>query len=1089
MIKTLLLCTALLFSICANGQMVDSVSIDRVVDSLLRRSGQMTDKREIQKALQLQERAENLVVENLGKESALYGRVCLSRGRTMLVSANYPEAERWYWEALSIWRKTLGPDHEACSVALDGLGILYYYTGKFADAEPLYLESLRICEKTNGKETLDYALSLNNLGNLYMTTQRYAAADSMFEISRGILEKTTGKEHFHYAMNLLNSGMTHYHREQFDKAITFYTQAAQVSAKVLGKNDIYYAWAINSLANTYRDLYNFEAAEKLYLEAKAVREKLLQKDHPELITTLTGLADLYQKIGDYETSENLYLDVKAKMESANRTNDYNYPSVLHGLAVLYDRMGNFEKTESLLRQSIAISESIRGKGYPGYDKALGALANAYLAQGKYEQCEQLYRDAMAIVETTVGRETALYAIFKINLANVHHALGELGIAEKTYLEAKTILEKSPFSQSTQAYLDCLDALVQVYTKTGEYHKGESLCNILAEKRSAILSNEHPAFGESLEHSAILNWKSGKRNEAGLILANTEQVQRKTLQRSLLHLSEREMYFHVRKYKNSFDKLNSFGLATSAASPTFAGICFDNAVFHKGLLLNTSGKIRQSLSMDTMLSEKMNLFRSYHRRLSAEYVKPIAEQNKAHLFDWHEKANAIEKELTRTVAGVAESNRQVTWQQVQSALQPHEAALEFIHFNYYKPEPTDSVLYAALLLKPGMQHPLFIPLFEEKQLKALLPAADAKINRDQVNELYGINPGDIKNTLYRLLWTPLEKHLSGVRTVYYSPSGMLHRFNLSALPVSDQTTLSDRHDLVVLGSTRQLASENKMATPGATPTALLLGGIQFNMDSTAYPVQTAGHTGGERGLSFYQTDSTLRGDTWNYLKGSEKEVDDVRTELSRAGVDARIIKGWQATEESFKQIGRSGPSPRILHVSTHGYFFPDPAPRPREGGAGSGSPLGVGGNEPVFKLSDHPMIRSGLILAGANHAWKTGRPLGNREDGVLTAYEISQLDLRNTELVVLSACETGLGHIEGNEGVYGLQRAFKIAGAKTLVMSLWQVSDLQTQELMTVFYQKWLLGKMPVRQALQAAQKEMRDKGYEQYYWAGFVVVE
>jgi CHAT domain-containing protein len=219
-----------------------------------------------------------------------------------------------------------------------------------------------------------------------------------------------------------------------------------------------------------------------------------------------------------------------------------------------------------------------------------------------------------------------------------------------------------------------------------------------------------------------------------------------------------------------------------------------------------------------------------------------------------------------------------------------------------------------------------------------------------------------------------------------------------------------------------------------------------------------------------------------LKWSEKEVENVQAALGKAGFDAQVIKGWQATEESFKQIGQSGPSPRILHVSTHGFFFPDPV-NPQ---SAIQNPLS---EEPVFKLSDHPMIRSGLILAGANHAWKAGRPLGNREDGILTAYEISQLDLRNTELVVLSACETGLGHIDGNEGVFGLQRAFKIAGAKTLVMSLWQVPDYQTQELMTVFYEKLLTGKLAPRLALRAAQDEMRKRHYEPYYWAGFVVVE
>ena len=205
---------------------------------------------------------------------------------------------------------------------------------------------------------------------------------------------------------------------------------------------------------------------------------------------------------------------------------------------------------------------------------------------------------------------------------------------------------------------------------------------------------------------------------------------------------------------------------------------------------------------------------------------------------------------------------------------------------------------------------------------------------------------------------------------------------------------------------------------------------------------------------------------------------LETAEKKAGNRSTVKKGYAATEETFKQLGKNEPSPRILHVATHGFFFPDPA---------SSNP--AKGGEPAFKVSDNPMIRSGLILAGANHAWKTGLPLANLEDGILTAYEISQLDLRHTDLVVLSACETGLGQIAGNEGVYGLQRAFKIAGAKNLVMSLWQVPDYQTQELMTIFYQKMLLENMPVQVALQAAQEEMRQRNYEPYYWAGFVLIE
>lgn len=208
-------------------------------------------------------------------------------------------------------------------------------------------------------------------------------------------------------------------------------------------------------------------------------------------------------------------------------------------------------------------------------------------------------------------------------------------------------------------------------------------------------------------------------------------------------------------------------------------------------------------------------------------------------------------------------------------------------------------------------------------------------------------------------------------------------------------------------------------------------------------------------------------------------------LTGAGLQPVVRKGGAATEAFFKTIGEAAPgTPRILHIATHGYFFPDPKP------SAAGFETSPTVDEPVFKRSEHPMIRSGLLLAGANHAWVTGKPLRpGLEDGVLTAYEISQMDLSKTELVVLSACETGLGDIQGNEGVYGLQRAFKIAGAKYLVMSLWQVPDFQTQELMTVFYQKWLTENMPIPDAFQAAQQLMRKKYEHPYFWAGFVLVE
>jgi CHAT domain-containing protein len=184
---------------------------------------------------------------------------------------------------------------------------------------------------------------------------------------------------------------------------------------------------------------------------------------------------------------------------------------------------------------------------------------------------------------------------------------------------------------------------------------------------------------------------------------------------------------------------------------------------------------------------------------------------------------------------------------------------------------------------------------------------------------------------------------------------------------------------------------------------------------------------------------------------------------------------EASEGHLKAL--EGRSPQIIHIATHGYFLP----------GGNDTLRKEAGLFNQFKTASNPLLRTGLIFAGANYVWSGKKPVEGIEDGIATAYEISQLDLNTTELVVLSACETGLGDINGSEGVYGLQRAFRMAGVKKLIVSLWQVPDKETSELMTLFYSNWLKGSS-IRDAFSKAQKEMRKK-YTPYYWAAFVLIE
>ena len=232
------------------------------------------------------------------------------------------------------------------------------------------------------------------------------------------------------------------------------------------------------------------------------------------------------------------------------------------------------------------------------------------------------------------------------------------------------------------------------------------------------------------------------------------------------------------------------------------------------------------------------------------------------------------------------------------------------------------------------------------------------------------------------------------------------------------------------------------------------------------------------------DSASRGGiTWNYLPGTMKEVLDISDVISKKNINVVLDTGLLANENNLKLLsGKIGIG--ILHISTHGFFFAE-----KEKDYSKNTLAKNSDQKQNYSVLDNPLYRSGIVLSGANNSVKAGNDITDEsEDGIITAYEISLLDLSNVEIVILSACETGLGDIKGGEGVYGLQRAFKVAGAKNVIMSLWKVPDKETAELMKYFYENWLNKGMDKREALLEAQKQMRLINPNPYYWAAFVMV-
>ena len=1086
-----------------NAQTLDSVVINQV-DSLIKISQKLAENKEYQKALEVNTTAENIGLSRLGRESAQYGKSCFNRGTILQLLKKFTEAEKWYIDALEIREKVLGKEHLDYLMSLNALAGLYMSTGKYEDSEFYYIKSKEIREKLSGKLNQDYATLISNLANVYRLKNELVKAEPLFEEALNIRAKLLGKGHPDYAKSLNNLANCYVSLGYYRKAEPLYLEVKDIRLKIFGKYHINYASILHNLGNFYHLLGDFTNAELFYLESLEIKTNLFGNKSPENTITLNNLGVLYFDVGNYRAAEKIYLE-SLEITALNYGKESpDYATALHSLAGLYTAKGDFSKAESLYLETLRIRKGTIGNEHHDYLTTLNNLAVLYKIKGDYVKAEDIYTNVIELAVKSVGKENREYASYLINLANLYQIKGNLENAEMIYLEALSIKQKILGKEHPENAF-ALENLSQIYKTKGDLSKTESL--LLESKiiREKSLGKEHPEYLNSIYNLADFYSNSQQVQQALIYYLEGNQLNKLLIQKASAYSTESQMVSYLSLFKRKQSIFQSFALDNIQTN--LGSELYNNSLFYNGLLIkNYSQIVNQIKNTDSM---NLNLFRSWQdsrKLLGLELLKPLSERKFVN--ELESKAEKYEKQLTLNISSFKQLNQEVTYRDITSKLHAGEAAVEFINFSYAKPEFTDSTIYVALVLISGWDSPKIFPLFEEKILDSLLHSTSDR-KADYVNNLYSLtNRGAIaidapKKSLYEILWKPLEKELTGIKTVYYSPSGLLHRINLDAIPISDTETLADKYQLIAVNSTRQLVIPDQVKIVNSE--AVLYGGILFEQDSIL-EVKEALLTNRTLGiLTFSSVDSSLKGGTWNYLPFTEREVNAIEKTMEAAGVKTNLKKGYQATEESFKNIGaNNSPSPRILHIATHGYFFPDPdrmisaAGRMSYDSTASEGPAKAasskpkvkhGINEPIFKISDHPMLRSGLIMAGGNTAWQGKKTWEGREDGILTAYEISQMNLSNTELVVLSACETGLGDIQGNEGVYGLQRAFKIAGAKYLIMSLWQVPDKQTSLLMTIFYKKWLEDKMTIPDAFHAAQKELREIGLDAYQWAGFVLVE
>ena len=935
------------------------------------------------------------------------------------------------------------------------------------------------CLVSIGKQTLFYANVCAKLGLIYYSKKELSEAQDWAQESLSFFKNNEDQINdptYKLCFGLLVE--TYFTTGQYDKAEAIQIENLKRNERIIGKNNKEYAVLAMKVGNYYFHTGSNKKAKPYFQESLAIFEKTVGKNNPDYASTLVSLGHVSTDLGDYEKAEALYLEAQNIFESNEELNEHQYfMHCLDGLGTLYYNLGQYEKVGVIDTKNLLLKEKLLGKDHPDYANSLNNLGVLYQKLEQYEKAEKFYFECKKIEEKQKGTDHPDYAGTLINLGILFKSKGENKQALTYYKEAIKTFESNEDLQEHEFYMNCLTSLGNLYTVIGEPEKAKAYYLKDVEVRKAVLGKNHYSYSTSLDNFGVLYKDLEEYNKAEPLFIEANDIRRSVLLKASKHLSEAELLNLIKL----FNKNQNDMLAFAYLSEKLASHVYDNSLFYKGFLLNATLRINRLAQTDAKSLKLYQRLKECHQELSDLYTEPLASRDIPAIASLEEKANKAEKELTKSVTGIGEAKKQVYWQDVQAVLGPNEIAVEFEYFSIFNKNGTDTIMYAALLLMSEGK-PKLIPLFNQEDINHLL-SSNQERRSDYVNDLYTIDSrgatvlGKSKKTLFELIWLPLKPHIKDKTTIYFSPSGLLHRINIPAIPLDDELSLCDQYTFVQVNSTRQIINKNQNNT--LSNSALLMGGIEYDIESTPDIDELIDLVASRAESNINSPNNGLRGDSWNYLKYTEKEVNNINELLLGNGYYTDVETNTSASEEKFCQNTQGETSPRILHLATHGYFFPDP----------NNSGFATGNSEPAFKTSDHPMIRSGLILAGGNHVWQGNPAIQGKEDGILTAYEISQLDLSNTELVVLSACETGLGDIEGNEGVYGLQRAFKIAGAKYLIMSLWQIPDRETKDFMVRFYEHFLEDKMTIPDAFRLTQKEMKERFYNPHQWAGFVLVE
>jgi len=881
----------------------------------------------------------------------------------------------------------------------------------------------------------NYAISvIDNSGMMNVLDADELATRSAYVASNKYLKKESDITAAERSRSILDQAENFYQARRYKLAeISFLEAKIAYEATGLTQN-INYSKVHADLGLLYSTMGRFNQAEYYLSEGLALREQTLGRNSKAGAASLNNIAVLYQETARFNEAETYFKEALQVVENQFGKEAHEYAVVLNNQAIFFAEVGRTEQAVTNLNKAIAIVEKINSKSKRTEVGFESNLAMLYQEQGKLAEAETVYLKLEKMLRL-IGDKT-FYAGVLNNLALLYIQMNKLDKVEG-YLKESAQIYQARLGKESPNYAKVLGDLGNFYRMQGRFAEAEENLNKALTINGTALNTNHPEYVKAQEDLAILYWKKGDLTKADESFKIAMDKSLEFINQYFPPMSEAEKTKYWDVLQPRFQRFYNYCLEASASNPASAQTMFNYQIAIKGLLLNSTNKIKKTI----MASGNADLIKDYSAWLDkkealARYYslskEDLTNQN-IDLSALEAEANTLERSLSQRSTDFSQGYAadKIEYKKIQSTLTDTEAVVELIRIRTFDKDFTADSKYAAIVLTKASAEPKIVVLDNGNQLETRY----AKFYRNAIQS----KQADAYS--YEQFWSRIDPALAGKKVLYISADGVYNQISLNTLKKPDGDYILNRYDLVLIGNAKDVLALKTQKPSAAKKSAFVLGFPDYGGDAVAP------------------------------LPGTKVEIDNITRILKTGGYQVTPFLQKTATEASLKAMK----GPTLVHIATHGYFQADV------------EQTAAGVHQENAK--NNPLLRSGLLLASASPTLK-GELIPNLEsndNGVLTAYEAMSLSLEGTDLIILSACETGLGDVRAGEGVYGLQRSFIVAGAKAMVMSLWKVDDAATQALMTNFYTNLSKGGSKAK-AFKQAQLQLMTKYKDPYYWGAFVMM-